>query len=241
MAWIKLSSPTVRETPETYAPFAWPDGRFQAFPAIWDAPPAREDIDVLTVIERRRSRRSFVSLNHDQLGQLFWHCARTQGIATSDLGFDLEQRPTPSAGAIHPIHILVKPAQTHKWFRYDARRHGLLEVEGSESELKPLEECSKGVLPSEDATQLLLVAEPGKTSAKYECGESLIWRDAGALLAIMAVTAEALNLAFCPLGITGEPWASELAAPGILMGVGMALVGGNPDRPPERAPSKPNR
>lgn len=244
MAWINLSNPTVRETPETYTPFAWLDGKFQAFPAIWDAPPARQDIDVLTVLERRRSRRNFAALNHDQLGQLFWHCLRTQGIATSDLGFDLEQRPTPSAGAIHPIHILVKPAQTHKWFRYDARRHGLLEVKGSECELKPLEECSKAILYSENATQLLLVAEPGKTSAKYECGESLIWRDAGALLAIMAVTAEALNLAFCPLGITGEPWASELAAPGILMGAGMALVGGYPDMapvtPPDTPPGKPD-
>lgn len=228
--WINLSNPTVRETPEAYSPFAWPDGNFQAFPAIWDAPPSREEIDVLAVVERRRSRRSFAALNYDQLGQLFWHCARTQGIAQSDLGFDLEQRPTPSAGAIHPIHILVKVTGTGKWLRYDGRRHGLVEVLGSERELKPLDECSEAVLPSESATKLLLVAEPGKTSAKYECGESLIWRDAGALLAIMAVTAEALNLTFCPLGITGEPCASQLAAPGILMGAGMALVGGNPNR-----------
>ena len=75
---------------------------------------------------------------------------------------------------------------------------------------------------------MLLLAEPGKTSAKYQHGESLIWRDAGILLAVMALIAEALDYSFCPLGITGEPWADQLATSGVLMGVGLALVGGPP-------------
>lgn len=87
------------------------------------------------------------------------------------------------------------------------------------------EQCQQ-TLPSEQATRLLLVAELGKTAAKYQHGESLIWRDAGALLAVMAVVAEALDCVLCPLGITGEPWASRLAPPGVLTGVGLVLVGG---------------
>ncbi|SEM10533.1 hypothetical protein SAMN05518845_11692 [Variovorax sp. YR750] len=75
------------------------------------------------------------------------------------------------------------------------------------------------------ATLLLLVAEPGKTAAKYFNSESLVWRDAGVLLGYLSLAAEALGLAFVPLGITGDPWAGKLVDESGLAGVGAALVG----------------
>lgn len=84
----------------------------------------------------------------------------------------------------------------------------------------------ESMVPAPEATKTLLVAEPGKTQAKYFNHESLVWRDAGALLATMGFVAEALNLNYCPIGITGEPWASMLSSEGNLVGVGAALIGG---------------
>ncbi len=222
MDWIYLCSPTVKAPPGHYQPFTWPNGTFHALPEIEDA----SDKGVLNLLDHRRTRRTFHALSVDQLGQLLWYSTRTQAIAESDYGFDLELRPAPSAGAIHPIHILAHLPGTPNWHRYDSRRHGLVELPGSVEAFAGLAEQCQQTLPSEQAAQLLLVAEPGKTAAKYQHGESLIWRDAGALLAIMAVTAEALNYAFCPLGITGEPWAGQLAPSGVLTGVGVAMVGG---------------
>lgn len=222
MDWINLCSPTVKAQPGHYQPFTWPDGSFHALPEIEDT----DDKGVLNLLDHRRTRRTFHALSVDQLGQLLWYSMRTQAIAESNYGFDLELRPTPSAGAIHPIHILAHLPGTPNWRRYDSRRHGLVELSGSAEAFAGLVEQCQQTLPSEQATQLLLVAEPGKTATKYQHGESLIWRDAGAILAIMAVIAEALNYAFCPLGITGEPWAGKLAPSGVLAGVGVAMVGG---------------
>lgn len=84
------------------------------------------------------------------------------------------------------------------------------------------------VLGGDRATRILFLSEPGKTLGKYQNGCSLIWRDAGALLGVMALTATAQGLNFCPLGITGEPWASNLAEQGKLAGVGFALLGSPP-------------
>ncbi|MFK3725746.1 hypothetical protein ACI2KE_18165 [Pseudomonas monteilii] len=222
MDWITLNSPTVRAEPGHYQLFTWPDGTFHALPETEDA----GDEGILNLLDHRRTRRTFNALSEGQLGQLLWRCARTQSIAESDYGFDLELRPTPSAGAMHPIHILVHLPGASSWSRYDSRRHGLVGLPGSAEAFAGLEEQCHEALPAAQATRLLLVAEPGKTCAKYQHGESLIWRDAGALLIVMAVIAEALDYSFCPLGITGEPWAGRLAPAGVLTGVGVALVGG---------------
>ncbi|MDC6379884.1 hypothetical protein BW687_006780 [Pseudomonas graminis] len=222
MEWIKLGSPIIKAEPGHYQPFTWPAGTFHALPEIKDV----GDEGILSLLDRRRTSRTFGALSECQLGQLLWRCARTQAIAESDYGFDLELRPTPSAGALHPIHILLQRPGAPNWLRYDSRRHGLVEVAESAGAFAGLKEQCDEVLPTEQATRLLLVAEPGKTYAKYHHGESLIWRDAGALLAVMAMIAEALDCSFCPLGITGEPWAGRLAHAGVLTGVGIAVVGG---------------
>lgn len=222
MTRICLGSPSVRDEPHYYLPFSWPDGAFHALPVAEDP----GDVGILNLLEHRRTKRTFNGISDSQLGQLLWRCAHTQAIADSDYGFDLEQRPTPSAGAIHPIHILVHRQDADNWRRYDSRRHGLVDVLRSREVFEGLDEQCNQTLPATDATRILLLAEPGKTSAKYQHSESLIWRDAGVLLAVMALIAEALDYSFCPLGITGEPWADRLAPSGILMGVGVALVGG---------------
>lgn len=226
MSKISLDSPIVSAVPGYYEPFVWPDAQFHPF----EQPVARADAGLFNLLERRRSKRSFNVLSEIELSELLWRCARTQAVADSEYGFELEHRPALSAGAIHPIHILVDHHASGNWQRYDSRRHGLHEIPGASELFTPMDQQSETTLAIGQGTRLLLVAEPGKTFAKYQQGESLIWRDAGVLLAIMAMVAEALGYTFCPLGITGEPWASRLAPTGILSGVGVALVGGA-DRP----------
>ncbi len=222
MSRISLDSPIVRAVPSYYEPFVWPEGQFRPL----EQPVARVDAGLLHLLNCRRSKRSFNALSKAELSELLWRCARTQAVADSEYGFELEHRPALSAGAIHPIHILVDHHSTGSWQRYDSRLHGLHDIPGTSVLFENLNQQCEATLANGEGTRLLLVAEPGKTFAKYQRGESLIWRDAGVLLAIMAVVAEALGCAFCPLGITGEPWASRLAPTGILSGVGVALIGG---------------
>ena len=146
-------------------------------------------------------------------------------MRSSDYGFEQHFRPHPSAGAMHPIHVVCQRQEGMPWERYDTLRHILAEIPGSESNAQLAREKSAHILPTAEAVLVGLVAEPGKTEAKYESAQSLIWRDAGVVLGYLSVIAEALKLGFCPLGMTGDVYLAPISATGQLRGVGLALVG----------------
>lgn len=221
MTWIDLADPLPRSTPEPYTPIMWGLGETFSLPSTSDVP----DRPFSEVIDARASLREFGSVDDQQLGAFLWLACRTRGVGASELGFDLEHRAAPSAGAIHPIHVVVKRPGDDRWWLYVPRSHQLAEIKHATARLAGLLDLSLQVLAGDQAIRFLFLAEPGKTQGKYQDGCSLIWRDAGALLGVMALTATAQGLNFCPLGITGEPWASGLADQGQLAGVGLALLG----------------
>ncbi|HKS06829.1 MAG TPA: hypothetical protein VJR92_10985 [Gemmatimonadaceae bacterium] len=75
------------------------------------------------------------------------------------------------------------------------------------------------------ATTIWMVIEPGRTSRKYANAHSLVWRDAGVVLAGIALVAAAMNFACRPLGMTGEPELSAALGFKALRGAGGLLVG----------------
>jgi SagB-type dehydrogenase family enzyme len=230
MTWIDLGNPVphthraedARPPQSPYEPYKWPVGEIRAL----GIPTSIEEKPFFRVLDSRRSRRDFAPISAGDLSGLLWHSTRVVEHSKSSLGFELEMRPTPSGGAIHPIHIVIKNPNDPNGWRYDALSHALFEIPGSNALMEGVIEHSDQLLPPSGATRLIFVAEPGKTFAKYHDGCSLIWRDAGAMLGVLALVAEGLGLNFCPLGITGEPWVRKLAPEGILAGVGIALVGG---------------
>jgi hypothetical protein len=218
--WTSLGNPHPLTTPSPYEAFRWPVGA--------GIPMPRFEVELLGnmgTFDGRRSRRKFAPLSETALGALLWHTSRTQNSKRSPLGFDIEQRPAPSAGAIHPIHVLIFREQTKTWARYNPVLHSLEPLGAAGERLEPFVQECNSIVPIESGDLLLYVAEPGKTSAKYAHSESLVWRDAGTLQGVMSVASEVLGLNFCLLGVTGEPWASSLDQKGKLRGVGAAILG----------------
>lgn len=225
MNWIDLGNPHPRANPKRYTPIRW----FQA-----DSIALSRPTDILKIecpffetLTNRRTFREFSPLLLDQLGLMMWITSRTQELGNSDLGFPLSRRPYPSAGAIHPIHLLIIRPSDNNWYRYDSLNHSL-NVVPSNIGAQTVWDSMQHVLSAPSATLLLLAAEPGMSSAKYENAESLVWRDAGVLLGYFTLVAQALGLSLCPLGITGEPWISQLIDQPGLIGVGAAFVGSRP-------------
>jgi hypothetical protein len=71
-----------------------------------------------------------------------------------------------------------------------------------------------------------LVADQLKYQAAYENGESLIWRDSGALLQVIAMSAFAFGFACCPLGPHGIEIVEALEADGDRMtACGLVQIG----------------
>ncbi len=221
MNWIDLGNPIPRSIPIRYTPMEWDTGEIHPLPALSTRLLPRLN----QVLDNRFSVREFSALNDQQLGEFLWHACRTRDSHPSGLGFRLEHRASPSAGAIHPIHVILKIPNDSRWWLYCPQNHELVEIKKAEDKLAALYKQSLDVLNGSEATRILFLAEPGKTLGKYQEGCSLLWRDAGALLGVMALTASALSLNFCPLGITGEPWASSLSDQRELVGVGLALLG----------------
>jgi len=165
------------------------------------------------------------SLDVGEIGDFLWLTCRSRSSRPSDYGPSQESRPHPSAGALHPIHVFVAH-DSSALHRYDPEGHALVEMPDSSQGARCAIEAAEASLVLEKGYVLALVAEPGKTAAKYEHPQSLILRDAGVVLGYMSVVAEALGLSFCPLGLTGQPEVADCLGPaGLLNSVGLAVLG----------------
>ena len=221
MEWPDLGQPKPRDTIRPHKPIKWPCGPTLL---LSRSPPAC-NTSAASLLRSRRTARHFGEVLPADLSGWFDLSCRVQQRQSSGLGFDLTRRPAPSAGAIHPIHVVLTWPQASDWHRYDPFDHALRSFHGK-ADPREAHASLQQVLAAPDAALVLLAAEAGRTQAKYEHAASLVWRDAGALLATMALAAHALSLAFCPLGVTGEPWAGRLLdEEDGLVGVGAAFVG----------------
>lgn len=205
-----------------YTPWCWPIANSITLPLAQQAGTGT----LQGALATRRSRRTFAPLSIEQLGTLLWHTIRCQRTAPSSLGFALQQRPIPSAGAIHPIHLVTQlPDDMEAWARYNPITHSLDIIGAAAGVLDTLRDETEHVVPAHPGSLLLFIAEPAMTAAKYEYADSLVWRDAGVMQGALALAAEALGLHYCLLGITGDPWVSQLSNQCQLTGVGVAALG----------------
>jgi SagB-type dehydrogenase family enzyme len=214
--------PVPRVSPLIYKPFGWHDGLVITLPTIRE--PLVIELD--SVLSRRRSKRSYAAeLSLSDLGSVLWLACRTIGKIDSPYGFDQEFRTCPSAGAVHPVHVLLLRHGKKCLERYDSTSHALIEVRDSTPAADLTHDVANQVVPTGKATLMLFAAEYGKTNAKYENADTLVWRDAGVLLGYLSIVAESLGLNFCPLGITGHRCVEKLPHQGSLTAVGVALLG----------------
>jgi SagB-type dehydrogenase family enzyme len=184
----------------------------------------------MSVIASRRSRRELRGVPTDKLSALLWHAAKTRRSWVEPSGAIWQHKPVPSAGGRHPIDLLLIGGPPHLGMavRYDSLAHALVGIDVPDpTALVALVEEVHTILPAaSEATIVVFAAQIDKTLSKYECGESLVWRDAGAMDATMNLVAEALGLGYCALGTTGEPWLSQaLNSAPFLYGVGGGVVG----------------
>lgn len=215
-----LGIPRPRPNPITYTPITWLASR------VIDLPDSKLAVtrSVSDALANRRSHRSSDAPTLESLGSLLWQSARTIQRTPSPFGFDSEIRPAPSAGALHPVHLVVWVPSLGNWAWYSSRTHRMHVLERQQA-LEGLSEEVRSILPECSGATIVFVAEPGLCSAKYLNADSLIWRDSGVLQGTLGIVASALDLEFCLLGITGNPWVERLAEQGKLSGVGVAVVG----------------
>ena len=225
MNHFELASPSLREPRGEYTDFAY-QVLARCYLPIPEELPSMSLVDTLSY---RRSRRRFGCLDPDDLSTLLWMAGRSRGRRVDPSGRPYQIRATPSAGGIHPIDVMVvdHAALPPKIHLYDPSAHALCELcIADHQQLDVLLDTVNDILPTENGTVIWFVAQFGRTMAKYIDGESLVWRDAGALLAVFCLVGESIGLSCCAIGITGEPAISAaLGGPDRLRGVGGLAVG----------------
>jgi hypothetical protein len=138
------------------------------------------------------------------------------------------RRPTPSAGALHPFDIvLVDWRGAPRLMRYDSVSHRLELLNASDNgkHLAEFARATGEILPEAYGTALVLLGNAALVDAAYENWDTLFWRDAGALLQTLFMTATAFRLAFCPLGILGHEVVLALGLAERLAPAGVAMIG----------------
>lgn len=181
------------------------------------------------VIDNRKSERIFSKLTLEQISNLLWYSSKTKTISVTNENQFLSHRNAPSAGGIHPIDIFVSlPSDFDKrvLHYYDPFVHKLANVNLKQSSLSLFFDNINRNLSIENSTIIWFAASIQRTGSKYKNPESLVWRDAGALIVLYQLVATALQINSCPVGTLGNPFFVDLfskemnvtSAGGILFG-----------------------
>jgi SagB-type dehydrogenase family enzyme len=167
---------------------------------------------IFKVMGTRITRRCFAPLDRMKLSEFLWYVGRTRRTEGPNADSrSWERRMAPSAGGLQAIDLIVqqKDGSNFFMFRYNSRAHALEQLR-VKSSCAALWDAAQAILPAPGAFIIWFSADIGVMRARYRWGESLLWRDAGALLAYCCLVAEALGLASCPLGLTGEPMFADV-------------------------------
>lgn len=178
------------------------------------------------VLERRRSARALTQERLRSVAAILTQALAARHVAT-DPSNPRFLSPVLSAGALHSVEVfLVRGLSYPVAFHYDAVENTLKHISGVDRVrlIECVESC-RAVLPLASGDFLFLVGMTSKLSAFYTETASLLWRDAGAQLQVLALVAEAKGAGFCPLGITGAGIVQALNLPERALPVGVAAIG----------------
>ncbi len=156
------------------------------------------------LLARRQTDYRSTSVDIETAGTICWFTSRNIRTFDGKSG-QLSHRPTPSAGALHPIELVITGllGSPGAWW-YRPAEHAFALLDGGDSMLHALETETADCLPVEPASQIWLLGDIEKVAAKYERPETLLLRDAGFLLCTLTFTATAMGLAPVPIGVTAN-------------------------------------
>jgi len=228
MDFIELESPTRRPNL-----LERDDFHYRITDVTYLPPPAeQEGVNLYEIINKRRTRREFGTLSVELLSSLLWHCMKSRQSHRIDDCHTWHHKPVPSGGGRHPIDQLIFRANDHSYdvLIYDHVAHALGQLTVSKELVTEFIGSVNDIVGINEATIIWNVAQTNKVTSVYHHATSLVYRDEGAIQATCGLVAEALNLNFCTLGVSGEPYISRLIDPTKnVIGIGGMLVGSRPE------------
>jgi len=220
-----MKNPQPKPTEERVTSFDYPIQHSVKLSRNIDPLPARFD----EVITSRKSQRTFSGISLQQLSNILWYTAKVKQTFVQENGYILTHRGTPSAGARHPIDILIinqTLLNSNLPHYYNPIAHTLNRLDLPTQSVDNFIKHIGSIINTTNATIIWFIAHPERTAAKYQNPESLIWRDAGALINSIQLTCTALNIKCCPIGSLGDPYIGDFfSRQAGIFGAGGVLIG----------------
>lgn len=185
--------------------------------------------DFLSTLNARRSRIGG-SVKEDDLASLLRHSTLLRERRFDGRFGAWESRSAPAAGGLHALHLLcLSFDKNDACGLYDAEAHALRAPHSLDSSRALNRQSVVAIAEAEAGTTLQIVADRHRYEACYDRFESLVWRDAGALTAVISLVATLLGLVSVPLGRHGDDivHAAQLGAG--FVGVGAIHIGSKPN------------
>jgi hypothetical protein len=176
-----------------------------------DPPSSRSFGDVIA--KRRSAVGDPIKLH--SVAELLWYAVGWKGYAPSGrAGLPIAWSTSPSSGGLQSINVICIADDGSAPRLYDPVNHAF-SVLRADNELVHLEnrEAVLSVTGALSGCTLRLVSDRSKLSAAYENVDSLVFRDAGAVLATVCLCAEWLGFSACPLGFLGNAMLPLLELP----------------------------
>jgi hypothetical protein len=171
-------------------------------------------------VARRHSTRLLGSPSLSQVGLVVARAGLTRRSAHDAAGVPVAQRPAPSAGARHPLTLVVLardvPGLPRGGWALDpdaaVLRRSIHAPDASDHALAQIGDALHISHPPPAA--IVAVGYPHATLSRYPDGISLLWREVGALLMLVHLAATDIGLGSCLAGtcavlhpVTDDPWA----------------------------------
>lgn len=204
-----LTEPRPRTPPRQWQPYEPVSIGCEQLGEPWLGPP-RAFTDVV------QSRRSADAgpVSWAEVGNLLWHVVLPTGLSNlGRAGMAVQRRAAPSAGGLHPIQLVCVGDEPGPARLYDGEKHAFVHLASSaEAHSRNAADVSD-LLGRASGCTVRFVADFWKAEAAYTDPETLILRDAGALLATVCFYAEWLGLSARPLGFLGADFVPALGFP----------------------------
>jgi hypothetical protein len=237
-----INEPRPRVPVGPWTRFAPPIGPEHVFPRPQDVP----NYEFGDVLESRRSALG-ASLSWSRIAELLWFAAGIRGSHSHGrAGLPVQWSATPSAGGLGCVQIVCISDYDTRPRLYDPFGHRMFELLADQQHVAAANRRTVEALLGEfQGTTLRFIADYSKASAAHCNAESLLWRDAGALLATIGLCATWLGMTACPLGFLGQDLLPSLGFPAdVFQGVGGVQIGemmgqhGNRQRFPDESQFK---
>jgi SagB-type dehydrogenase family enzyme len=162
------------------------------------------------VLLRRQSERALRPPDLRELATVLTRAGRVRGWRETPDGRQTETRALPSAGGCQPIdlHVLstgISGLRRGEW-RFDPLLCELHYLAEDPESLAAVGEdlAARGFELHEGFTAVFAIADFNRTLVRYPAGASLVWRDAGVVLAGLHLCAADIGLASCIVGSSGQ-------------------------------------